>query len=349
MDHKRRIEALRKRLADLSLDAILVTHEANVAYLSGFEGHDSSLLVTGKEALFITDSRYVEEANDALGGLFRVELASNSAFESIVSITHRERVRRLGFEGMRLAYTVAMRLKKYMGATGLIDTNGCVEGIRAIKDTDEIAAIRRSVDLTNRIFKKTAAIIRPGVSEEAVARNIELDFLHNGARQSFSTIVASGVNSSKPHARPGSLRLKKNSFVMIDMGCLLKGYCSDLTRMVVLGKTGARFKKIYLTVRAAQQRAIDLIRPGAIIRDIDRAARGYIEKKGYGGYFGHSLGHGVGLEVHEEPHVSYRNENRLKAGMVFTVEPAIYIPGFGGVRIEDMVLVTKKGCEILTR
>lgn len=349
MDHKRRIRALQKKIEDLALDAILITHTANVSYLSGFQGHDSSLLITRKKAFFITDSRYLEDAKNTLDRSFCVELASNSTFESIIRIIKNARVRSLGFEGMHLAYTPATRLKKYLGAVKLVDARGCVETIRAIKDDDEISAIRRSVKLNAMVFRKTASSIRPGMSEEAIARGIELDFLHHGARHSFLTIVASGLNSSKPHARPDITKVKNNSFVMIDMGCILDGYCSDLTRMVVLGKASVRFKTIYCIVKTAQERAIKLIRPGAVIAQIDRAARGYIEQKGYGSYFGHSLGHGVGLEVHEEPSVSWRNEERLKAGMVFTVEPAIYIPGFGGVRIEDMVLVTKNGCEILTR
>jgi len=191
--------------------------------------------------------------------------------------------------------------------------------------------------------------LRPGATEEALARQAEIEFLKNGARPAFDPIVASGENSSKPHATPGHARLRKDSFVMIDMGCRLGGYCSDMTRTVILGAMKERFAAIYPVVRAAQKKAMEKVKPGARISEVDFAARGYIHSKGFGKYFGHSTGHGVGMDIHEQPAVSRTNGGLLKKGMVMTIEPAIYLPGFGGVRIEDMVLVTAKGCELLTQ
>ena len=344
-----RVNALRRELSRLGLDGILITHEANVRYLSGFPGQDAMIFITGRGRFLITDSRYIQEAGDLCGGCFTVVLAKTSFGETIREIARRSHARKVGFESMRLAYGIAERLKKACAPVRFVETALLVENIRAIKDAGEIRAIRKSVALARKVFALTAALVRPGVSERSVAGTIELAYLRAGARPSFPAIVASGANASKPHARPGAARIRNNSFVMIDTGCVVDGYCSDLTRMVTLGRVGARFDGIYETVRSAQELAIARIRQGALISDIDRAARERITAAGYGDCFGHALGHGVGLEIHEQPSISGKSGGRLRAGMVFTVEPAVYIPGFGGVRIEDMVLVTKDGCDILTR
>ena len=349
MEYPRRLKALRKRLEAVAADGLLITNPANVAYLTGFLGHDATLLITKRDAFFITDSRYVEEACAIVPSVFHVELAGGTAFEKITSIVKTAKLNRVGFEGYHMPHSVASRLKRYLGSSKLIETKKILEDIRSVKDADEIKAIRNSINLNGKIFKKNAGLVRPGAIEQDIACSIEIDFLRHGSKKAFDTIVAAGANSSKPHARPGSRAVSKNSFVMIDMGCVLSGYCSDLTRMVITGSPIPRFKKIYHIVKTAQEKAIALVKPGFPISGLDRAARGYIEQKGYGNNFGHSLGHGIGLEVHEEPSVSFRNDGNIKEGMVFTVEPAIYIPGFGGVRIEDIVLATKDGCQILTR
>lgn len=344
-----RVSSLRHEASRQGLDGILVTHEANVRYLSGFPGQDASLLITRKDRFLITDSRYAQEAEDLCGGCFAVRLAKGSLFETIRDIARRSRIRKLGFESLHLAYGIATRLKKHCGTIRLEATDDLVENIRAVKDADEIRAIKKSAALTREVFGRTAAFIKPGSSEKSIAEKIELAYLKAGARPSFPAIVASGRNTSKPHAHPGTTRIRNNSFVMVDTGCVVDGYCSDLTRMVILGRIDKRFRRIYDVVRTAQELAIARIRPGAMIADIDRAARGHIAEAGFGTYFGHALGHGVGLEIHEKPAISSKNSGLLRSGMVFTVEPAVYIPGFGGVRIEDMVLVTKTGCELLTR
>lgn len=343
-----RIGALRKEMAASSRDGLFITHEANVTYLSGFRGHDSGLFITKKKAVFITDSRYIEEASACLADSIDIKLSTAPMAETAGSLARKMRVRKLGFEGMRLAYSAAKRLGRYSGAA-VTPTIDLVENLRSVKDQKEISDIRRSADLAASVLKKATHFIRPGISEETAARMIESEFLQRGARQSFSTIVASGQNTSKPHARPDKTRIRNKSFAMIDMGCILKGYCSDITRMLLFGRPSLKLAKIYRIVSTAQELAIGLIRPGIAIAHIDRAARGVIERHGYGKYFGHALGHGIGLEVHEKPTISQNNKGVLEPGMVFTVEPAIYIPRFGGVRIEDMVLVTKAGCEILTR
>ena len=232
---------------------------------------------------------------------------------------------------------------------GTYDKKNIIENLRAVKDLREIEAIKRSVNVTRDVLKKVTGKIRPGISEQSISDSIECEFIKRGARIAFETITACGRNCSKPHAHATKDRIASNDVVMLDMGCRLDLYNSDITRMVFIGKVKDKIKEIYGIVRAAQSAAIEKIKPGVKISEIDLAGRGYIARKGYSKFFGHSLGHGIGMDVHEEPSISKKNDNILKSGMVFTIEPAIYLPKLGGVRIEDMVLVTDKGCEVLTR
>lgn len=345
---KKRLALLKDELEKHGLDALLVTDEINVSYLSGFTGHDSMLLVTTRDDYFITDSRYVEDARNTIRG-FRITLVEKSTFETLSSIIKKNRFKKLGFEAMHLSYGIALRLTRLAKPAQFAATKGLVESLRMIKDAGEIALIKDSIRLNKAVLNTVAKKVTPGQSELAIASMIEALYLRSGARAAFEPIVAAGKNASKPHATPTDTPIVNNSFVMIDMGARLAGYCSDLTRMIILGCASVRFKKIYAIVRIAQEKAIARIRPGARIDDIDRAARDHIRDAGYGKYFGHSLGHGIGLAVHEKPTISGLNEGIVKPGMVFTVEPAIYIPGFGGARIEDMVLVRNNGCEVLTQ
>ncbi|MFH0764239.1 MAG: Xaa-Pro peptidase family protein [Candidatus Omnitrophota bacterium] len=329
------------------LDAMLITGSINVTYLSGFLGDDACILATRNKRYFITDSRYIEDARRALKG-FEIRLVKKSTYEALTEIVKSERLEKIGFESMNLPYEVATRLGKLLGRARLVPAKGLVEGLRAVKDDGEIRLIRQAIKLTKDVFKCAAGLVKPGVSEDRIARYIEIEFINRGSRTAYDTIVATGANSSMPHARPGASKITNNSFVMIDIGCMKNRYCADMTRMIVLGNPGARFKKIYDIVRKAHDLAIDSIEPGTMIADVDLKARAYIRDKGFGRCFGHSLGHGVGMEVHEEPSISKTREGILKPGMVFTIEPAIYIPGFGGARLEDMVLVTDRGCEVLT-
>ena len=344
----RRIVLLKDELRKRSLDSFLVTKDVNVSYLSGFAGDDAIIVVTPGRAFFITDSRYIEEAGDSIKG-FEIRLAKRSLYEGIKEIADGCKLKRIGFESMDLPYEVANRLKSLLARSELIPVKDLVEALRAVKDPEEIRLIRGSIALTKKVLVRIKPFIKPGITEESLARKIEIEFLSAGARPSFDIIVAAGANSSKPHAVPTSNKVSKDSIVMIDAGCVFNRYVSDMTRIFFTGKIAPRMKKIYDTVRAAQAMAIEAIKPGVPMADIDTMARSYIKKSGFGKYFGHALGHGVGLEVHEKPAISALSEGILKPGMVFTVEPAIYIPKFGGVRIEDMVLVTDTGCEILSK
>ncbi|MBI5123990.1 MAG: aminopeptidase P family protein [Candidatus Omnitrophica bacterium] len=347
-DYKNRLKNLRKHLKERSQNAFLVTNETNVKYLSGFQGSDSALLITPDAQFFLTDSRYTEEAKDCVKGFTVIEVTS-STYETIGNVIKKNRIKRLGFESMNLPFEVARRLEGYLAHAKLSPAKNIVESLRAVKDDTEIKYIKRSVGLAMSVLKKTVNLIRPGVSEKFLSISIECEFIKRGARAGFDCIVASGKNTSKPHARSTSKKVNKNDFVMVDIGCELDNYNSDMTRMALVGSIKDKIKEIYIIVRAAQEKVFEKIHPGVRISDVDSAGRNYIKEKGFGKFFGHSIGHGVGLDVHEEQSISGRNAGILKPGMVFTVEPAIYIPGFGGVRIEDMVLVTDKGREILTR
>ena len=344
----RRIALLKKSIERRRLDSLLITKGLNVSYMSGFTGHDATILITPGRAYFITDSRYIEDAGDSVKG-FEVRLAQKSLYLIIKEIAVKCRLRRMGFESANLPFEVAVRLKKILPKGVLVPAKGPVEELRAVKDAGEISLIRGSIRLTKQVFDGILPFVKAGASEQSLARKMETDFIRRGARPSFDLIVAADANSSKPHAVPTARRITRNSSVMMDIGCLLDGYASDITRMVINGKIRPKIDKIYKIVRDAQAKAIGLIRPGARISEIDAAARQYIRNNGFGGYFGHALGHGIGMEVHEDPSISGINEGTLRPGMVFTVEPAIYIPKVGGVRLEDMVLVTQKGCEILSR
>ena len=349
LNHKKRLCVLRQAMRKASLDSFLVTSATNVSYLSGFRGTDAVVLITPDKGYFLTDSRYIEEAKKEISGNLNVRLVKESIFTSVNDIVTSQKLKNLGFESMDLPYGVANRLKILLSKIEFTPVKNLVESLRSIKDAGEIERIRKAVKLAKEVFERAAGSVRPGASEEFIKRKIELDLVSKGSSCAFESIIASGENSSKPHARATDRPFKNNDFVMIDMGAKVDGYNSDLTRTVVLGKVQAKFRKIYKTVGQAQLKAIARITSGAKASDIDKAGRDHIKKSGFGKYFSHSLGHGVGMSVHEEPSISPSSKTILAEGMIFTVEPAIYIPGFGGVRIEDMVLVTKSGCEILTR
>ena len=333
----------------MRLDSFLVTNQTNVSYLSGFRGHDAVILFAKGKRYFITDSRYIEEAREDVKG-FRIELVRESTYRTLGELVKAMRLKRIGFESMNLPFGVVERLKEALTSrSALRPFRGVIEDLRSIKDSAEIELIKKSIRLAKNVLANVIKKVKPGVSEDLLAGFIRQEFNRKGADSAFDPIVASGAHSSKPHARPRRSRIRPNSFVMIDIGCRLDGYNSDITKTLCVGKPPARFRKIYDIVKRAQALAIGKIAPGKSASEIDFAARGYIFKKGFGGNFGHSLGHGVGMDVHEEPTISKMSKAVLKPGMVFTVEPAIYIPGFGGIRIEDMVLVTDKGCEILSK
>lgn len=343
-----RLSQFLQKLKSGSLDGFLVSRQPNISYLCRYQSRDSYLLVSRKRSYFLTDFRYKEEAEKNIQGA-RVFQYKN-LFKDIARLAKKLKVRRLGFESRGVQFAEYAKIKEELGPKiKLIDTFNVIEAQRAIKGPDELRDIRKAIRITACSFRFLKEILRAGQSELRIAGELERFIRYQGARAgAFNIIVTSGPNSSFPHAPISTRILKSGDCVLVDMGVEVNGYKSDLTRVFFLDKMTTFQRKIYKIIREAQGLAIEAVRPGRKIQEVDRAARSFIASRGYGRYFGHSLGHGVGLEVHEEPSISSKNKSPLKEGMVFTLEPGIYLPGRFGIRLEDMVLVTKKGCEVLS-
>jgi Xaa-Pro aminopeptidase len=335
------------------LDALLVTHLPNVRYLCGFTGTAGVLLVQAglraHKVTFYTDGRYSQQANAEVRGA-RVTVGKRSAFTEACEGARRAGIQSLGFEAEQLSYSSYQQLSQVVrGKIRLKPTAGMVEQLRLIKDADEISQIRASVLLAASLFQTALAVIKPGVAETQVAGELELQARRAGAeKMSFDTIVASGTRSALPHGRASTQPIPAQGFIILDYGVILAGYCSDMTRTVHAGPVSRSHRRMYNAVREAQLASIAAVRPGAETGEVDRAGREVLKKAGLDAYFTHSTGHGVGIEVHEPPRLARDQTQKLVPGMVVTIEPGIYIPEEGGVRIEDMVLVTETGHEVLT-
>ncbi len=341
---------LRKLIAKHHANAMLVTDERNVTYLTGFTGDSSYLLLSARQAILISDPRYtiqLEEECPDLTLVIRspVTKIQTASAEAIVSA----KISKLAIEAHNLSLANYQAIERELAGVDCLPTVGIVESLREVKDKDELNEIRYSVMLAERAFAVVRASLRPEQTEKEIADALEHQIrLFGGRGTSFTPIVGVGDRSALPHYRPGDLRVGEAGFMLVDWGAQGRLYMSDLTRMVVTGKAPAKLEKIYNIVLAANLRAIDTIRPGVMMNEVDGAARKVIEDHGYGKKFSHSLGHGIGLQIHEGPWLRSNEKRPLKAGMVVTVEPGIYLPGFGGVRIEDDVLVTRDGCQVLS-
>ncbi len=338
---------------------MLVTQPENRRYLSGYKASDLSiaessgvLLVPVSGApLLLTDSRYQLQAEKEAAG-FEVVLLRGSLPGALKTILSRRGLRRLAFESHYMLHSSAMKLMELGRKQGveMIPVSSMIEKLRTRKSREEIEKIRQSVLLNEAVFQEVFATLKPGQTEREIALAIESTMVRRGAEApSFPTIVAAGPNAALPHAVPTERAINRSETIIIDMGLKLDGYCSDMTRTVVLGNPDKRTVSIIRLVRRAQRAALKTIKAGILARDADRAAREIISGAGYGSNFGHGLGHGVGLAVHEAPSLNRMRRNKLQAGMVVTVEPGIYIPGWGGVRLENMVVVEEKGCTILNQ
>lgn len=346
---QQRVNKLRKQIEEQPFDGMLILKPENRRYLSGFTGSSGYLLITGQEAVLITDFRYTEQAKGQAPH-FRVVEHGSSAPDAIRAELESAGVKRLAFETDHLTYALYAAYNEKFAPVELIPTEGIVEKIRAVKDEQEIATIRQACAIADAAFSHILGFLKPGISERDVALELEFFMRRQGAKSSsFDIIVASGTRSSLPHGVASDKILQQGDFVKLDFGALYDGYCSDITRTVVLGEPNEQQKQIYNIVLEAQLRALDHLKPGMSGKEADALARDLIREKGYGDQFGHSLGHGLGLYIHEEPRLSALSDDRLEPGMVVTVEPGIYIPGFGGVRIEDDVVITESGIDILTR
>ena len=353
-----RLPALRNRLASRDFDAILISGPENRRYLSGFTADDPDwglLLITQAAAVLITDFRYQIWAQQEAAA-FRIEVYRQDLGQSLVQFLKELGVRRLGFEAAHLSYRQYQRLSAAAAASSLRvewePVEGLVEELRETKAPDELAAMRRALELSEQVLRRVAAALAPGQTERQVAWEVEKGLREAGAEAlAFPPIVAAGPNSARPHHQPGDRVIEAGEPIIIDMGARLHGYCADITRTYLLGPADERFKEIYTLVRRAQVQAERGLRAGMDSLAGDALAREVISEAGYGEAFGHSLGHGVGLAVHENPSLNPNPERRslLKPGSVLTVEPGIYLADWGGVRLEDMVLLEREGAEVLNR
>jgi len=355
MDHRGRLKKLQTVFDGNSLDALLVTHLPNIRYLCGFRGTSGILAIFETGSVFLTDGRYSEQARAEVQGA-RIVIASKpplaAASEWLMKNRGklgRKKSRRLGIESEHL--TVAGRSQLASGLRPdfrLRETRGLVERARMVKDADEIACLRASALLGARLFDRALEVIRPGVKENDVAAEMEYFARRAGAEEmAFPTIVAAGKRSALPHGRASRAAIPSRGFVVCDFGVILCGYCSDRTRTVYVGRPTGEDRRTYEAVREAQAVAIEAVKPGVSVGEVDNVARNLLKKKGLARHFTHSTGHGVGLEIHEPPRIAAGQTEILRSGMVITVEPGVYIAGRGGVRIEDMVVVTEQGREVL--
>jgi Xaa-Pro aminopeptidase len=353
MDYSARQKRLAARLREIGVPSLLVTHLPNIRYLCGFTGSAGVLLVVaglrGQRCTFITDGRYTRQAADEVSGV-RVVIAKGPALTEACEVAVKGQVKILGFEAEQLQYITFQQLSHALkGRIKLKPTTGLVEGLRLIKDAAEVEQIRAAVFLGSSLFQPALAAIRPGVPETAVAGELELQARRAGAeKMSFDTIVASGHRSALPHGRASGQAIPDSGFIILDYGVILAGYCSDMTRTVHVGPVSAAHRRMYQAVKDAQLASIAAVRPGVEAGKVDQAGRDVLKKAGFDAFFTHSTGHGVGIEIHEQPRIAKGQMAALEPGMVITIEPGIYIPDDGGVRIEDMVLVTQTGHEVLT-
>ncbi|MGI5898606.1 MAG: M24 family metallopeptidase [Christensenellales bacterium] len=335
--------------------ASLISKPENIRYLSGFTGEGVLLLENGgKDHTFqviITDFRYTEQARQQSPGLEIYETSAGKRQNEIVQEVLKDAgLDKLYIEADAITLSEYEELKSALSGVDLLKGGAEVEELRAIKSADEVENIRMAESLTDEAFSYLLTAVKPGVTEMSLVALLYKFFLDNGAEDfSFSPIVASGENSSKPHAISGQRQIKQGDLITFDFGCKINGYCSDFTRTIAVGGIDPELEKIYNIVLEANLKGLAAVKAGTMCKDVDAAAREHIASCGYGRNFGHSTGHGVGLEIHEAPRLSAASEQVLKSGMIVTVEPGIYLPGKGGVRIEDLVLVTEEGCEILSK
>jgi Xaa-Pro aminopeptidase len=348
---KPRIKNFLSRLKQENLDGFIISLPENISYLAEFNCCDAYLLVSPKETFYFTDSRHTEAARLKLKTTkITLKKINGSVFELISDTCRQMGLKRVGFEERHLPYAEYKKIKENLKTkVYLVPTHNLIENLRQIKEPGELEKIKEALKITGSAFDFIGRFIKPGIKELEVAAELERFIRYNGASQAaFDIIVASGPNSAYPHHAPGQRKIQKGEPLLIDVGVDYMGYKSDLTRVFFLDKINSLTRRIYDIVLKAQSKAINGIKPGIEIARIDALARNYIERCGFAKYFGHSLGHGIGLETHEAPSISAKNEGLLVPGMVFTVEPAIYLTNKFGIRIEDMVLVTKKGCEVLS-
>ncbi len=343
-----RIAKISQRLAAEGVDALLVTQPSNVRYMSGFTAsQDAALLISASAVQLATDFRYYEQAEREAPD-YQLFKTTNGLAAGFADLARQGGARRIAFENTHMTCALHDELAKTEGVE-LVPVQGWVEALRAVKSADELALMRRAVAISDAVIAALPELLRPGMTEKQLAWEIEAYMHAQGADDvAFPVIAAGGPNGAMPHAVPSERAIVPGEPIVLDLGARVGGYCSDLTRTVCLGQPDARFREIYAIVLKAQQAAEAGIKAGMLGKDADALARQVIADAGYGEAFGHGMGHGVGLDVHERPGAGPRSEERLEPGMVVTVEPGIYVPDWGGVRIEDLVVVAEGGIDVLS-
>lgn len=342
-----RITRVQADIADLKLDAILLMDMRNIRYLTGFTGSDGFLIISGTEALLMVDGRYVTQAKRESSLTEIYEYRDKTT--AIVAMLKDRNLKAVGFEAETMTVDIYRKIYDQLEHLTLTAITDYLNAMRSIKTDGEISYIKTAAAIASESLKAIEAMLKPGVRETDIALELEYKMRGNGAQCiSFPTIVASGPNSALPHASPGNRRLKNGDILVIDYGAVYNGYHSDETWTCIIGQSDSKQEKVYNLVKEAHDRALTELKNGARAKDVDSAARSFIDRGGYGEFFSHGTGHGVGLDVHESPRIAATSDIVLKTGMVVTIEPGVYLPDFWGIRIEDMALIKNDGCEILT-
>jgi Xaa-Pro aminopeptidase len=341
-----RIDKIKALFDELKIDAFYITHNPNIRYLTGFSGSAAYVIISKDKNYFVTDFRYKEQSKAQVKG-YEI-LVNFSAIEETKKVFEAGKFKRVGFESSHLTVHQLDTLKETFPGVEFIPVHERIERITMVKTEDELAKIKKACEITDRTFNKILEIIKPGMKESEVAAEITYWHRKYGAeKDSFDSIVASGWRGALPHGAASDKVIETGEMVTLDFGCVYQGFCSDLTRTISIGTPPDEMKKIYGIVLESQQKAIDGVKEGANTKALDTIARDHIYKSGYEGKFGHGLGHGLGIEVHEIPSVSQRMDMNIPKNVVFTIEPGIYVEGLGGVRIEDDVVVVNGKCEVL--
>lgn len=352
INYRERRERLLAALREKEVDGFITLNfessdAANIYYLSGFHG-STAVLIIAEEESFFTDSRYIEQVQNEVVGI-PLRQVKGKYLDDVADTVNKTKINRLGISSNCTSYSLIETLRKKLPAIELVPLKEEVEQLRRCKDKEEIARIRNAIRLTESSLEKIAAKIAPGMTEAEIALELEFIMRKAGAEKvAFDLIVAAGENSALPHHRAGNRKIKRGDLLLLDIGVRAGGYCSDLTRVFAVGKVTVQGQEIYDIVLTANRTGLAAAAAGKSGKEIDKKARDVIAEAGYKDHFGHGLGHGLGIEVHEQPRLSLLSTDILEEGMVVTVEPGIYLPGFGGVRIEDVVLIHNDGCEVLT-
>jgi Xaa-Pro aminopeptidase len=349
MDYALRQKTFQQTLDSERLQGFVVTHPANLRYLCGYTGSNGLLLFLRGRRVFFTDGRYTDQAREEVGGA-RVVIAKGPLLEAAGKLIGEMKAAAVGFESDHTSVATAAEMRKLVGKKiSWKPTSGLIMGQRMIKDADELKVIREAVDMGAAVYERALRSIRSGVRESEIAGELEFAARRAGADgMAFDTIVAAGNRSALPHGRASSQPIPRRGFVVVDSGVVLRGYCSDMTRTVHVGRASREERRWYDAVLEAQLAGIAAVKPGTTAGAVDHAARQVLRRAKLDRFFSHSTGHGVGLEIHEPPRLGKTQEQRLQPGMVITIEPGVYVPDKGGIRIEDMVLVTIAGCQVLT-